>query len=109
YLAEHRPATSVHREVFLSTYPPIRPLSRGAVTMVVKYVAHRAGVEGKVGPHRLRHSAATAVIGEGGTLSEAGQLLRHHSSLATAIYARADHDQLVRLIRPWPVGQEDGS
>lgn len=109
YLWEHRPATSVHRGVFLTSNPPIRLLSPCAVSMVVTNVARRAGIEERVGSHRLRHSAATAVLAGNGTLAEAGQLLRHRGSLATAIYAKANLDQLSRLARPWPAGEQEGS
>jgi hypothetical protein len=35
-------------------------------------------------------------------MTEAGQLLRHRSSGATAIYAKAGNDALAQLVRPWP-------
>lgn len=57
---------------------------------------------------KSRHSAATAVLAAGGTLSEAGQLLRHRSVGATAIYAKVDNDALTQLIRPWPAATGTG-
>ena len=66
------------------------------------YLANRAGIVGRVGSHRLRHSAATAVLAGGETLEEAGQLLRHRSVQATMIYARTDLGTLAQLARPWP-------
>lgn len=108
YLAQGRPADSLHRQVFLSRYTPIRPLSSSGVSAVVTYVARRAGISGRVGSHRLRHSAATAVLAAGGTLAEVGQLLRHRSTQATVIYARSDQDTLTQLARPWPGSAFDG-
>jgi site-specific recombinase XerC len=35
-------------------------------------------------------------------LAEVGQVLRHRSQLATAIYAKVDHQTLRTLARPWP-------
>lgn len=109
YLSQHRRAGSPYREVFLGIYTPNYPLSRSSVSGVVRYLARRAAIPGRVGSHRLRHSAATAVLAGGGTLAEAGQLLRHRSTQATMIYARTDQVSLAQLARPWPVstGQEN--
>lgn len=102
YLSESPRVHSLHREVFLGVYAPNLPLGRCAVTMVVTYLAKRAGIVGRVGAHRLRHTAATAVLSGGGTLVEAGQLLRHRSAQSTMIYARTDLGTLAQLARPWP-------
>ncbi|MEO7017723.1 MAG: tyrosine-type recombinase/integrase [Leifsonia sp.] len=103
YLSAHRRVGSPYREVFLGTYTPNRPLSRSSVSGVVSYLARRAGIPGPVAAHRLRHSAAMAVLAGGGTLSEAGQLLRHRNANSTMIYAQADQVQLAQLSRPWPM------
>jgi site-specific recombinase XerD len=102
YLRGHRCAGSVYRHVFLGVIAPYRPLGRCGVSCVVTRLARRAGIDGRVGAHRLRHGVATAVLAGGGTLTEAGQLLRHRSSGATAIYAKVDNGALAQLIRPWP-------
>jgi len=102
YLRDQRCAGSVYRQVFLGVTAPYRPLHRCGVSCVVTRLARRAGVDGRVGAHRLRHGAATAVLAGGGTLAEAGQLLRHRSSGATAIYAKVDNAALAQLVRPWP-------
>jgi len=102
YLSESPRVHSSYREVFLGVYAPNLPLSRCAVTMVVTYLAKRAGIVGRIGAHRLRHTAATAVLTGGGTLAEAGQLLRHRSTQSTMIYARTDLGTLAQLARPWP-------
>lgn len=93
---------SAYRQVFLGVTAPYRPLDRCGVSSVVTRLARRAGIDGRVGAHRLRHGVATAVLAGGGTLTEAGQLLRHRSSGATAIYAKAGNDALAQLVRPWP-------
>lgn len=89
--------------LFLSMNAPHQPLTRVGVSWVVTYLARRAGIEERVGAHRLRHSAATAVLAGGGTLAVAGQLLRRRSAQATAIYAKTDQRALAGLARPWPV------
>src|SRR5258708_7779961 len=45
-----------------------------------------AGIE-PFGPQRLRHAVACDLLADGASLTEIGQLLRHHSQRATAIYA----------------------
>jgi integrase/recombinase XerD len=44
----------------------------------------------------------------GGTLPEVGQVLRHRSSLTTAIDAKVDRDALIVLVRPWPTRTAGG-
>lgn len=107
YLQERR-GSQACRKVFLAVTAPYGPLDRSGVSAVVTRMARRAGIKERVGAHRLRHSAATAVLAAGGTLSEAGQLLRHRSVAATAIYAKVDGDALAELIRPWPTTSDAG-
>ncbi|MGH3791752.1 MAG: tyrosine-type recombinase/integrase [Pseudonocardiaceae bacterium] len=102
YLRDHRCAGSAYRHVFLGVIAPYRPLGRCGVSCVVTRLARRAGIDGRVGAHRLRHGVATAVLAGGGTLTDVGQLLRHRSSGASAIYAKVDNDALAQLVRPWP-------
>jgi integrase/recombinase XerD len=100
YLRDGRPRTG-HREVFLCARAPHRGMSRGAVTNVAARAARKAGL-GTVHAHRLRHSAATAMLDAGGSLSEIGQVLRHRHVLTTAIYAKVDIVALRSVARPWP-------
>jgi site-specific recombinase XerD len=102
YLRHDRGHGTAHRHVFLAATAPHSPLDRTGVSSIVTRLARRAGLDGRVGAHRLRHSAATAVLTNGGTLAEAGQLLRHRSVAATAIYAKVAPDALAELVRPWP-------
>ena len=103
YLRDGRPRSG-HREVFLCARAPHRGMSRGAVTNVAARAARKAGL-GTVHAHRLRHSAAAAMLDAGGSLAEIGQVLRHSHALTTAIYAKADVTALRAVARPWP-GQE---
>jgi integrase/recombinase XerD len=79
-------------------------MSRGAVTNVVARAARRAGL-GTVHAHRLRHSAATAMLAAGAPLEEIGQVLRHSAALTTAIYAKVDIGALRGVARAWPGSQ----
>lgn len=102
YLRRGRP-TAECRNLFLRVRAPHRALSSSGVTGIVVGAALKAGLP-PVGAHRLRHTAATAMLRAGAPLSEIGQVLRHRSPLSTAIYAKVDRVALRQLARPWPVG-----
>lgn len=102
YLRSGRPVTADGRSVFVRVHAPHRALTTSGVSMVVSDAAGRADL-GTIHAHRLRHTAATAMLRAGSPLAEVGQVLRHRSALTTAIYAKVDRDALVVLARPWPV------
>jgi integrase/recombinase XerD len=108
YLRRGRPRTAEGRSVFVRVHAPHRGLTTGGVTMVVFDTAQRAGL-GRIHAHRLRHTAATAMLRAGSPLAEVGQVLRHRSPLTTAIYAKVDRDALAVLAQPWPVEASDGA
>ncbi len=105
YLRQGRPATAEGRRVFVRVRAPHRGLTPGGVSEVVFDAAQRTGL-GKVHAHRLRHTAATAMLRAGSPLPEIGQVLRHRSALSTAIYAKVDRATLPVLARPWPLASE---
>jgi site-specific recombinase XerD len=100
YLTGWRPKTSA-RQVFVCAYAPHAAMSRNAVTNVVARAARRAGL-GVMHAHRLRHSAATAMLAAGASLAEIGQVLRHRHALTTTIYAKVDVNSLRTVARAWP-------
>ena len=102
YLHGSRPPAGC-RKVFLRLNAPVTGLTAPAVTAVVYHACARAGLP-KAGAHRLRHSAASAMLAGGATLTEIGQVLRHARLETTAIYAKIDHAALRGLARPWPGG-----
>jgi integrase/recombinase XerD len=105
YLRDGRPQDALDRTVFISAQAPRQALTYLGITTIVETAARRAGVPGRVHAHRLRHSAATAMLRGGGSLAEIGQALRHARPATTAIYAKVDVGALRPLGRPWP-GQE---
>jgi integrase/recombinase XerD len=107
YLRRGRPGTAEGRSVFVRVHAPHRALTTSGVTMAVFGAAQRAGLP-KMHAHRLRHTAATAMLRAGSPLPEVGQVLRHRSPLTTAIYAKVDRDALAVLARPWPPGATGG-
>lgn len=101
YLREGRPVAALDRSVFIRIKAPRRGLSAGGVTQAVAAAARRAGL-GTIYAHRLRHSAATAIFAEGGSLAEVGQVLRHRRPHTTAVYTKVHVEALRSLARPWP-------
>jgi site-specific recombinase XerD len=89
------------RAVFLCVRAPLGPVSSSVVSQIVRAACTRAGLE-RVGAHRLRHTAATAMLRAGASLPEIAQVLRHERLETTAQYARVDRGALRELARPWP-------
>jgi integrase/recombinase XerD len=103
YLHRGRSASAQGRAVFVRLIAPHCGMGRGGVKNVVVDAARRASLT-SIGPHRLRHTAATQMLRAGASLPEIGQLLRHHHISTTAIYAKVDREALRTIARPWPGG-----
>jgi len=101
WLRHGRPPTALDRSVFIRIKAPHRGLTAGGVTMAVLAAGQRAGL-GTIYAHRLRHSAATAMLAGGGSLAEIGQVLRHRRPATTAAYTKVNIEALRSLARPWP-------
>jgi integrase/recombinase XerD len=95
---------SEHRALFLCELAPFGPLTSDVVATIVRRACRRAGVP-EVGPHRLRHTAATEMLRARCSLEEIAQVLRHRQLESTALYARVDVDSLRALALPWPGGR----
>jgi integrase/recombinase XerD len=108
YLRRGRPGTAQPRSVFVRARAPHRALTTAGVSMVVYDAAQRAGL-GKIHAHRLRHTAATAMLRSGTPLPEVGLVLRQRRALTTALYAKVDRDTLRSLARPWPQSAAGGA
>lgn len=93
---------SVSRRLFLRSVAPFVGFAdTGALRGVLERACARAGLP-YASPHRLRHTTATEMLRAGAALAEIGQVLRHRSSVTTAVYAKVDYAQLRMLARPWP-------
>jgi site-specific recombinase XerD len=103
YLERGRPPSAC-RALFVGTNRPWRGLSYSTIWAVVNRACLGAGVA-PVGAHRLRHSAATAMLRAGASLEEIAQVLRQRSSAVTALYAKVDFVALRTLAMPWPGGR----
>jgi site-specific recombinase XerD len=92
------------RTVFLRVHAPVGAMSPSEPPPLQKplyTLGVRPSVE-VVSAHRLRHSAATAMLAGGASLAEIGQVLRHSRAATTAMYAKVDRAALRDLALPWP-------
>lgn len=105
YLRHDRPHTATRR-VFLRHRAPFVGVGNSTtISTLVRRALKHAGVESAhTGAHVLRHSLATSLLQQGGSLDEIGDLLRHQSPNTTAIYAKVDVTALHTLALPWPGG-----
>ena len=102
YLRQSRPPLRTP-EVFTTVVAPVRPLTRAAVTHIVRAALCRTGIKAPInGAHVLRHSAATTMLRQGASLAGIGAVLRHCSPRTTAHYAKVDFDLLSEIAQPWP-------
>ena len=77
------------RALFLTLSAPVRPLSRGGISHVVRSRLDRLGIVGKRrGPHSLRHAAAQHLLDHGLSMKEVGDYLGHRSVSSTSAYAK---------------------
>ncbi len=105
YLQHGRPR-SESRRVFLREWAPqIGFASAATVTMIARVALDRAEVDTpRKGAHVFRHTLATGLLRSGASLTQIGQLLRHHSHDSTRIYAKVDVGALRGLAMRWPGG-----
>jgi len=101
----HGRARTASRHLFITVRAPFTMLALNtSISGIVERACRRAGIP-PFGPHRLRHAVACDLLADGASLTEIGQLLRHRSQRATAIYAKADVEALRGLARPCLPGE----
>jgi site-specific recombinase XerD len=105
YLQKGRPSCS-SRSIFVRVMAPRRGfLGPSTISTIVRYAIARAGIDSqRKGAHLFRHSLATHMLRQGGTLLEVGEILRHRDPNTTAMYAKVDLTALRTLAPPWPGG-----
>lgn len=90
YLREARPRCT-HRSLFLTMAAPIRPLSAGSITPIVRTRLRALGVTlPRRGAHCLRHACAGHLLASGFSLKQIGDHLGHRTANATLSYTKVD-------------------
>jgi integrase/recombinase XerD len=101
YIEQVRPRLPTSR-LFFTEFAPIRPLTRTTVRCIVHRTLLRAGIMSvHRGAHVLRHSAASAMLRQGVSLSGVSTVLRHRSPAMTQHYAKVDFGLLSEVAQPW--------
>lgn len=90
YLVRGRPALAQHGRGNSALFLNRRgnPLSRQSAWAALQEAAGRAGLEGQVSPHTLRHSFATHLLAGGADVRVVQELLGHASVTTTQIYTQ---------------------
>ncbi len=76
-----------------------RPLTRTHACHMLHRLSARAGLPRKVGPHALRHYAATSILKQTGDLELVRQVLRHESLTMALRYAQITKTDVSRKFR----------
>ena len=103
YVRVYRPRTAV-RALFVRHRAPYDvPVSAAVVRCAIRLAFERCGLaERHIGPHVLRHTAATRMLQSGASLKDIADILRHRSLDTTTIYTKVDLPRLAALAVPWP-------
>ena len=100
YLLHARPhlvRSGAQRVLFLSYRG--KPLTRAAVSKIVRGMACRAGLKKLVTPHVLRRACATHMLRHGAGLRQVQEMLGHASPQTTERYTRMEASDLRRALQ----------
>jgi integrase/recombinase XerD len=86
-------------EDYLFTDRQGRPLSRSTACHILHRLSRRAGLARKIGPHALRHYAATSILRQTGDLELVRQVLRHATLDMALRYAHIAAPEVSRKFR----------
>ena len=102
YLLSARPNVDAN-SVFIRVIAPREGITRKIVSCVAAKLIRKANIVApSYGAHVFRHSVATSLLRQGGSLQVVGVLLRHESVETTAHYAKVDTHLLQNVIKAWP-------
>ncbi|WOD18026.1 tyrosine-type recombinase/integrase [Paraburkholderia kirstenboschensis] len=103
YVRFGRPQTS-SRALFVRHRAPFdRPVTPAVLCSAIRLAYARCGwPSSSMGAHLLRHTAASRMLGNGASLKDIADVLRHRSINTTMIYAKVDFRRLAAVVSPWP-------
>ena len=109
YLKYARPVSTAPN-IFLSACAPYRPVNRliinGAISRTIKVSKVNIGNR-KFGPHAMRHTLATQLLGNGVTLPVISETLGHTTTQTTMKYLRVDLNNIQRCVLDVPVVRQE--
>jgi integrase len=101
YLRHERPKTSDPAVFVRRLAPHGEPIGVDAIRRIVRDALRRVGItHGR--SHALRHTVASRIVNQGGSIKEVADVLRHRSLNTSMIYAKVDHGALSGVALPWP-------
>lgn len=101
YLRHERPKTSDSAVFVRRLAPHDEPIGVDAIRRIVRDAFRRVGIpHGR--SHALRHTVASRIVNQGGSIKEVADVLRHRSLNTSMIYAKVDHGSLSGVALPWP-------
>jgi integrase/recombinase XerD len=74
-------------------------LSRQGAWDIIRRHGERAGLQGRLSPHVLRHSCATHMLDHGADIRAVQELLGHASISTTQVYTRVSGERLRQVYR----------
>jgi integrase len=98
YLKYGRPVSGSSL-IFLSARTPYRALTGVSVSSIINRIIKVSGVKinnRKVGPHAMRHTLASQLLGNGVSLPVISEVLGHEKTQTTMNYLRIDIGSLMR-------------
>ena len=90
-IALHKYITSRESDseyVFTSEKKPSNPIHARTVQTTIRSLGEKAGIQGRVYPHRIRHTTATDALSRGMAIEQVQTLLGHEKTSTTLIYAK---------------------
>lgn len=105
YLQHGRPKSS-SKKIFLLSKAPYGEINSTIVSNVIRSVMRKSGVDTsqrKKGPHSLRHTLATTLLGKNTGMTVISEILGHQSTDTTNVYLKIDIASLLKCVLSVPL------